>query len=234
MATTVLNWHENPPETCRRGVVSVGNFDGVHLGHAALLRETIALAKSMNAPAIAVTFDPHPLCLLDPDRYMLPLTTIEERVEQLHRIGTDHVVVLRTSTELLNLSPDAFFKHVLCDQLQPRGIVEGFNFRFGKDRAGSNELLSQLCSDAKIGFREIAPFAARLRSRIEQQGKRCPGIGLHRRGDSATQSPLPHSWNGGSRRLSGTFPWLPDRQSRGSGNALAKGRRVCRDRSRGR
>jgi riboflavin kinase/FMN adenylyltransferase len=140
-------------------VVSVGNFDGVHLGHAALLRETIAQARSLGGPAVAVTFDPHPLCLLDPQRYMLPLTSIEERAEQLQRMGADHVVVLRTTPELLSLSPEAFFKQVLLEQLQARGIVEGFNFQFGKDRSGNNQLLAQLAGQAEITFREVAPFA---------------------------------------------------------------------------
>ena len=159
MAFVVLSEKDDLPGNGRGGIVSIGNFDGVHVGHAALLRETRAVAAAVGGPVLAMTFDPHPLCLLAPERYQVALTTIADRAEQLEQIGVDQVIVLRTTPELLNLTPEAFFQRILRDRLQVRGIVEGFNFRFGKDRLGTNALLAQLCAASGLAFRELAPFA---------------------------------------------------------------------------
>jgi riboflavin kinase/FMN adenylyltransferase len=137
--------------------VAVGNFDGVHRGHAALLRAGRELAGRAGS-VIAVTFDPHPLVFLAPERYQPPLTTITERARLLHEVGADHVVVLRTAPELLSLTPEAFFQTILRGALGARGVVEGFNFRFGRDRAGSTDTLRNLCASAVIEFLEVPAY----------------------------------------------------------------------------
>jgi riboflavin kinase/FMN adenylyltransferase len=152
MAVVSLRLHDSPPPDVRGGVVAVGNFDGVHRGHAALL----ATARELGRPVVPVTFDPHPLVLLAPESYQPPLTTVAERARLLKRAGAEHVVVLQTTPELLALSPEAFFDQVVRRALDARGMVEGFNFRFGRDRAGSNELLRALCGAGGIGFKEVA------------------------------------------------------------------------------
>jgi riboflavin kinase/FMN adenylyltransferase len=101
-------------------------------------------------PVIPVTFDPHPLVLLDPKRYLPPLTTVAEKARVLGEVGADHVVVLQTTPALLHLSPGDFFEKIIHGRLGARGVVEGFNFRFGRDRAGSNETLRQLCGEEGI------------------------------------------------------------------------------------
>jgi riboflavin kinase/FMN adenylyltransferase len=156
MPVVSLRLHEIPPPEFCRGVVAVGNFDGVHRGHAALIAAARGLGRG---PVVPVTFDPHPLLLLAPDKYQPPLTTVAERARLLHAVGADHVVVLQTTPELLDLSPDAFFASVVRGALAARGLVEGFNFRFGKGRAGSNDTLRTLCAAADIEFREVPPFA---------------------------------------------------------------------------
>lgn len=156
MSAVVLNWDEPAPEALRGGVVTVGNFDGVHRGHVALVSTARDLAA--RTPVVAVTFDPHPLKLLDPARYQPPLTTIEDRARRLGLAGVDHVVALRTTEGLLALSPLDFFRRVLVDSLAASGVVEGFNFRFGRDRQGDNARLAAWCADAGIDFREVPPF----------------------------------------------------------------------------
>jgi riboflavin kinase/FMN adenylyltransferase len=153
-----LRLGERLPEELRGGVVTVGNFDGVHRGHAALLSVARELAKSHGNKVIAVTFDPHPLVLLSPERYQPALTTIGERGQLLHSIGADHVVVLQTTMKLLALSPLDFYGDILQKTLRARGVVEGFNFRFGHDRAGSNELLQGYCYLTGLAFREVPAF----------------------------------------------------------------------------
>jgi riboflavin kinase/FMN adenylyltransferase len=157
MAVVPLRLHEAPPETVRGGVAAVGNFDGVHRGHAAIMAAARELA-GRDRSVVAVTFDPHPLVLLSPERYQPPLTTIAERCRLLHEVGANHVVVLQTTADMLSLTPEAFFQTVLRGSLGVRGVVEGFNFRFGRDRAGSNATLRELCTSAVIDFLEVPAF----------------------------------------------------------------------------
>jgi riboflavin kinase/FMN adenylyltransferase len=157
MSVVSLGINDLPPNAMRGGVVAVGNFDGVHRGHAALIAAARELAGPTR-PVVALTFDPHPLKLLNPERFQPPLTTVVERARLLHEIGADLAIVLQTTRDLLNLAPEAFFAKIIRGALGARGIVEGFNFRFGHDRAGSNETLHMLCDEADIDFREVPAF----------------------------------------------------------------------------
>ena len=158
MAVVALGYLGAPPADCRGGVVAVGNFDGVHRGHAALVAAARAMAGRVGGPVVPVTFDPHPLQLLAPERYQPPLTTVAERARLLQTIGADHVIVLRTTPELLALSPEYFFETLVAGAVRARGVVEGFNFRFGHNRAGSNDTLRALCADAGIEFQDVPAF----------------------------------------------------------------------------
>jgi riboflavin kinase/FMN adenylyltransferase len=131
----------------------------VHRGHQALVVAARRLAETASGPVVAVTFDPPPHQVLHPGSERPPLTTLPQRAELLHACGADHVVVLRTSPALLALSPEAFFEDVLARQLGARAVVEGYNFRFGRGRAGTNDTLRTLCHASGLGFEEVPPFA---------------------------------------------------------------------------
>src|SRR6266851_2941850 len=96
-----LNWDEAPPERCRGGAVAVGNFDGVHLGHASLVRALRDQASAVGGPAVVLSFDPHPLQLLAPEKFQPTLNSARDRVRFLKDIGATEVVLLRTVPELL-------------------------------------------------------------------------------------------------------------------------------------
>jgi riboflavin kinase/FMN adenylyltransferase len=157
MATVRLDWSAYPPAELSGGAVTVGNFDGVHLGHRALVAAARKLAAAVGGPAVAVTFDPPPHVVLHPNSGPLrpPLTTLADRAELLHAAGADHVVILNTSPALLALSPEAFFEDVLGRQLGAKTVVEGYDFRFGRGRAGTNETLRSLCAAAGLSFEEV-------------------------------------------------------------------------------
>src|SRR5262249_39677677 len=125
---------------------------------------------------VALTFDPHPLQLLRPERFEPVLTTIADRVELLHAAGADHVLVLRTTPELLHLSAADFFERVIRQGLDARAPVEGENFGFGRNREGNVQTLATLCQQADIAFSVLPRFSregvAVSSSRVRQALKR--------------------------------------------------------------
>lgn len=159
MPTAVLDWTGEPPPGFAGGAVTVGNFDGVHRGHQALVAAAVRRANRLGGPAVAVTFDPPPYQVLVPAAPPRPpLTTLNDRADLLHAAGADRVVVLRTTPELLGLTPEAFFAGVLVRLLGARAVVEGYDFRFGRGRAGDTATLRGLCDAAGIGFEEVPPL----------------------------------------------------------------------------
>ncbi len=157
MATLTIPWTTHPPDEFTGGAVTVGNFDGVHRGHRALLAVTRRHARAAGGPAVAVTFDPPPVALLNPPALKSPLTTTADRAALLHDAGADHVVLLRTEPGLLALCPEAFFEDVILGLFRARAVVEGFNFRFGRGRAGDAAALRELCGRHGLAFEEVSP-----------------------------------------------------------------------------
>lgn len=155
MSTVSLEWSAFPPAELTGGAVTVGNFDGVHLGHRALLVAARQQGVRLGGPTVAVTFDPPPHQVLHPGPIRPPLTTLPDRAALLHAAGADHVVILQTSPALLALSPEAFFEDILHRQLGARAMVEGYNFRFGRGRAGTGETLRALCDAAGVAFEQV-------------------------------------------------------------------------------
>lgn len=149
------------PEEATRSVVAIGNFDGVHLGHQQMLQQIGNDAARLNAPSVVLTFDPHPVTVLKPGTKIPRLTTIPERIRLLKSHGADHVVILPATSDLLEMSAYQFFNDVIIQQLNAVGMVEGPDFRFGKNREGDVSLLKQLCQNAKISLRVIESVKAK-------------------------------------------------------------------------
>jgi riboflavin kinase/FMN adenylyltransferase len=158
MSLISLPWTAPPPAEVSGGAVTVGNFDGVHLGHQQLVAAARRWADRLGGACLAVTFDPPPVNLLSPENARPPLSTIADRSERLHAAGADHVVVLQTDPGLLSLSPEVFFEDVLLRQMRVRAMAEGYNFRFGRGRVGDIGLLKKLCDEAGVLFEEVPPF----------------------------------------------------------------------------
>lgn len=138
------------PESTGGGVISIGNFDGVHRGHAALLGRVCELARTLGGPSVAVVLDPHPASLLRPDAAPQRLTTIGRRLERLTELGVDFLVVCSINREFLNLSAEQFFQSLVVEKLRAKGMVEGPNFFFGRNRGGNIESLQAFCAAAEI------------------------------------------------------------------------------------
>ena len=162
---------------------------------------------------VAVTFDPHPLVLLAPERYQPPLTTIAERARLLHAGGRRSCGrPANDAGTAVARSPEAFFQTILRRSLGARGMVEGFNFRFGRDRAGSNETLRTLCAAAVIEFREVPAFCVRRPTGVEQPRARRAARRRRRGGVGTTGRPYRVERDRRDRRQSRPDDWFPDRQ----------------------
>lgn len=117
-------------------VATIGNFDGVHLGHQAVLGQLAEQAEKLCLPLTVVTFEPQPQEYFQPDQAPPRLTRFREKVQALRRYAVDRVVALRFNRAFSQQSPEAFIRHLLVDGLGVKYLVIGDDFRFGKDRAG--------------------------------------------------------------------------------------------------
>lgn len=140
--------------------VAVGNFDGVHLGHAAIIRRLIGLARSLGVPSAVLTFDPHPAAVIRPEAAPAPLSTPARRAELLARLGVDTVLVQPTDARLTSLTAKRFYADILRGTLHAAGIVEGCDFRFGAGRLGDVGLLAELCRADGIELAVVDHVAA--------------------------------------------------------------------------
>jgi len=138
-------------------VMSIGNFDGMHLGHRALLEKAGELKASSNAQAtVVVTFEPHPLSVLRPDRVPPRLTLPQRKQELLEAAGVDILVVLPPDQDVLNLTAERFW-HILRDQSRPAHLVEGNTFNFGKNRGGTIEKLREWAAGTSVQLHVVDP-----------------------------------------------------------------------------
>lgn len=135
-----------------------GNHDGVHVGHRALIAEARRHAVSGSLDVVALTFDPHPLTLLAPERAPTPITTIERRIELLHQAGVDRVVVARFDEAYASQSPDDFVRQVLVRELSAKAVVVGPDFRFGAARSGTLEQLRAMGAAHGFVVSEVPPI----------------------------------------------------------------------------
>lgn len=140
------------PLALRRGVIAIGNFEGIHRGHCRLLAKLRSRARQVGGPAIAVSFDPHPLQLLRPQFAPTPLVWTKRKVEILRASGADGVAILRTSPEFLRLSAEEFFEQIVLGRFEARGMVEGRNFGYGHNRGGDIDVLSRQCQGAGLSI----------------------------------------------------------------------------------
>jgi riboflavin kinase/FMN adenylyltransferase len=143
-------WAASHAASNRGSTLAIGNFDGIHLGHQAILRAAVARARDVKAVATALTFDPLPQKVLRPDSAPLRLSTTEQRLRCFAEIGIDAAIVLPFTHNLAKLTPQEFVDQILVRHLQVRAVFVGENFRFGHKQAGNARML--LLLGAERGF----------------------------------------------------------------------------------
>src|SRR5262249_52728714 len=133
-----------PPAGKLRGaVLAMGNFEGVHRGHRAVIAVAVERARALGRPAAALTFEPHPRAFFRPHEPLFRLTDEFAKLRLLAATGLDGAIVMKFDGTLAGLAPDAFIKEVLVARLEVSGVVAGFDFHFGKGRAGTPEYLEE-------------------------------------------------------------------------------------------
>jgi len=128
-------------------VLTIGNFDGVHLGHQEILAAAKQAATKRQAQLVAMTFEPHPVAVLHPEKAPGVLTPLKLKEHLLAQCGVDCLIVLKDSYRILNLSPAAFVDEFLVQNVQPDVVVEGENFNFGYGRSGNVNTLKELAAE---------------------------------------------------------------------------------------
>lgn len=139
-------------------VIALGNFDGVHLGHQAMLKRAMERARSIGGESIAFTFDPHPIKVLAPEKYLPLITPTEKKIKLMDELGLSAVICAEFSLDFAKLTPKQFIKDLLVDRVGAKEIVVGFNYSFGKGRAGSIESLRAMGEEYGFKLHVVDPF----------------------------------------------------------------------------
>jgi riboflavin kinase / FMN adenylyltransferase len=142
-------------------VLSVGNFDGVHRAHRAVLDNIITRAPQLNAKAVAVTFEPHPIRILRPDAGIKLITPLPEKLRLLAATGLDAVLLLPFTRDLSLMTPHQFAHDILHKRLHASEVHEGYNFRFGHKASGSVEMLTAFGRDMGFEVKEYSEMQLR-------------------------------------------------------------------------
>ncbi|TAL37174.1 MAG: bifunctional riboflavin kinase/FAD synthetase [Alphaproteobacteria bacterium] len=148
---------DNIPPRARGGVVAIGNFDGVHLGHRALVQAAKDIADKGGAPLCVLTFEPHPREFFQKGGEAFRLTLLPAKRRLLSELGVRHVVALNFDEKLAGLSADEFIEQVLVKGLGARHIVTGSDFAFGRGRSGNVATLQKASQEGRFGFTAIDP-----------------------------------------------------------------------------
>ncbi len=151
-------FHDQPiPDALRGAVIALGNFDGFHLGHQAVVGRAVQRGAHERRPVIVATFDPHPVHHFRPDTPPFRLTTLDQREWMFAHAGADAMLVFNFGDELASTTAEDFVAELLARRLSAAGVVTGEDFTFGKGRGGNAEVLRELGAENGIEAETVAP-----------------------------------------------------------------------------
>ena len=150
----------NLPDEVRGATVTIGNFDGVHRGHAVVIGRAREIAAGLETPLTVVTFEPHPRRFFRPDDAPFQLTPLRSKARRIAALGADALQLLHFDGELAGVAPEEFVDRIVVDGLGARHVVVGYDFVFGKARAGDVGLLETLAAERGFGVTVVAPVKA--------------------------------------------------------------------------
>ena len=147
------------PDTRTASVVSIGNFDGLHLGHRRILETVVRRARTLGLQSVAMTFSPHPIRFLAPDRAPRMISTLDQKIALIESTGIDVLFIANFDRPFSRLSPEEFIQHYLIEGLRAHSVCVGGNFNFGFQQRGTIETLRQFNSNFEII--EVPPVRVR-------------------------------------------------------------------------
>jgi len=138
-------------------VVTLGTFDGVHIGHQTLIKKVVQKAQELKSKSVVVTYEPHPQTVVSPQNAPLLLTTLEEKIPLLEQLEIDELMIINFDQEFSNFNPQQFIEEILVGKLNPSHVIVGYNHGFGKNRAGNVEHLKEAGRVYNFGMDILEP-----------------------------------------------------------------------------
>lgn len=147
------------PKPAHGNVMALGNFDGMHKGHQAVIGRARDIARAQNRPLAIMTFEPHPRRYFKPDLPILRIVPFAEKARLLRAAGVDYLYVARFNQAFSQLSAERFMRHILCEGLQVAHVVTGHNFAFGHNRSGTVQTLREAAQQGNFAYTEVEAVA---------------------------------------------------------------------------
>jgi len=151
----IITDYNNCPEVAKGAVIALGNFDGIHKGHQAIIRKTVQLAKDLNKPSAVMTFEPHPVSLFKPDTDNFRLTTFAKKAELIAALGVDYIFSVDFTRDFSKITAHDFVQNILVNSLKVSHVVIGYDFIFGYKRGGTSRLLQEMAEKYAYGFTQV-------------------------------------------------------------------------------
>src|SRR5208337_5040785 len=136
---------------CKNPVVTIGNFEGVHLGHQKIFKDVVAKAEEIGGAPIAITFQPHPVRVLAPERGLKMINTPDDKETLIERAGINTLIRISFNRDFAHTDPDAFIQNILVDMIGARWVIVGHSYAFGKGKRGTTAMLR--VRGRKYGFK---------------------------------------------------------------------------------
>lgn len=155
----IIRGAQNIPKPIPHPIVTIGNFDGVHLGHQALFKEVAQRTEETNGTSIVLTFEPHPLKITAPEKCPPFLTTFHQKLEVIEKTGIDMVICADFTPNFAKLNPKEFIKQVLLEKINVKSVIVGHDFKFGKGRDGTIASLQEMGKKLGFNVQIIEPIA---------------------------------------------------------------------------
>lgn len=146
----IIQGIENLKSQLRNPVVTLGNFDGIHIGHQRIFQKVIDNAKRMSGESVVITFDPHPLKILSPEQCPPLLTPFRKKMMFMEKTGVEKVLCIQFTKAFSQIAPHDFVKQILMEKIHAKKIIIGYNYRFGKGKSGTADSLKEICSSLGI------------------------------------------------------------------------------------
>ncbi len=148
---------DNLPEDIKNPVVTIGNFDGVHWAHQAIFKKVIERAKDLNGTSVVITFEPHPIKVMSPDKARPLITLLEQKGELVINQGIDMFLLIKFTREFAAIPARDFVKDILVDKLGIKEVVVGYDYAFGHRREGNIKLLKEMGQQFNFEVHQVGP-----------------------------------------------------------------------------